>query len=865
MAGGGGSGGVTGGEAPQPLVLESFLWGFMSATSLLIGSTIGVTCLPRKQVRAILMAFGGGALLFALSIELFGHALHRSEESGENLPVWTMFASSIAGGLLFAGLNKVLNEHGAAVRKQSTWRTRFLNLRALMAGRMAARLLRVPLFQEMESSDIAQLVQTSMYKEQYRAGDIIVSSEKRNCGLYFVLSGQVRLQISEGGDSMPLAMVKRTRTMASGWKQRVVTTSLDDDEEPGASPRLIRLFKPSPGKIKHVDSGGAVGSTASPDDTPKRSSSAMHTWDIGPDSVFGDMALLKGVHCGMRAMAMESTRVLRIPGKQVMRMVDKSERVQRYVSLRGVENLRQIESLKYMLDDVAETLADKCRLVNYQAGQEVFQGVVDKNSSIISVVFGAIEVTYPSTDARRQVHVNGLLCAEHILGEENIQLFVARAIEATSVVIIDRGSLDSLSLGTNAWIHDDIHNPNMDDITLSDMDDVRRSPRGGPGSKSPHHGSGNTLGQVLPGETTSDIIADVVGAQEGPASGRMSPSKETRASPSAPSKEQISIMGRELGWESEELTSTDVHHNGGRKLSWMPNLGSNMHGGMRSSSRTTTNGRRSSKRKTTTAHEHTVIQEIAGLMTDRDLEDDTKHAGMDRQYSNWSLMSLDGNRVEAIDETISDSRIDANPQDEGHKDHQSADSRTHANGHAQNHAHGHGEGNGKGHGETGSAHAAIMVWLGILIDAVPESLVIGILINKSVEDGGADFTKSAATALPFVIGVFISNLPESMSSSGSMLAHGVGRTKILLMWCATTVVTAVGAALGALLFPPGSSDDLVVLSTISAVEGLAAGAMLTMIAQTMMPEAFEQGGDVVGLSCLAGFLCALSVKLLPLH
>merc|ERR1719401_576726 len=102
-----------------------------------------------------------------------------------------------------------------------------------------------------------------------------------------------------------------------------------------------------------------------------------------------------------------------------------------------------------------------------------------------------------------------------------------------------------------------------------------------------------------------------------------------------------------------------------------------------------------------------------------------------------------------------------------------------------------------------------------------------------------------------------------MSSSGSMKAHGMRMTTILLMWLTITVLTACGAALGAILFPPSSSKESSTQIIVSAVEGVAAGAMLTMIAQTMMPEAFEQGGDVVGLSTLAGFLTAVAVKLIP--
>mmetsp|Transcript_68094 Transcript_68094/g.175542 ORF Transcript_68094/g.175542 Transcript_68094/m.175542 type:complete len:436 (+) Transcript_68094:121-1428(+) len=156
--------------------------------------------------------------------------------------------------------------------------------------------------------------------------------------------------------------------------------------------------------------------------------------------------------------------------------------------------------------------------------------------------------------------------------------------------------------------------------------------------------------------------------------------------------------------------------------------------------------------------------------------------------------------------------------------------------------------------------AALMVWLGILIDAVPESLVIGILVNRS---GGEQSGSAAAAALPFVVGVFLSNLPESMSASGSMKAHGMRVSTILLMWFSIVVITTLGAGVGAVIFPRDAMEDPTSELAIAGIEGLAGGAMLTMIAQTLLPEAHEHGGELVGMSCLVGFLSALSVKMLP--
>ena len=74
------------------------------------------------------------------------------------------------------------------------------------------------------------------------------------------------------------------------------------------------------------------------------------------------------------------------------------------------------------------------------------------------------------------------------------------------------------------------------------------------------------------------------------------------------------------------------------------------------------------------------------------------------------------------------------------------------------------------------------------------------------------------------------------------------------MWSSITVATAAGALIGNLFLGDLSANGFAV------IEGAAAGAMLTMIAETMLPEAYENGGAVVGLSTLAGFLAALFVK-----
>eukprot|EP00761_Pharyngomonas_kirbyi_P010880 gb/GECH01010903.1/.p1 GENE.gb/GECH01010903.1/~~gb/GECH01010903.1/.p1 ORF type:complete len:228 (+),score=79.70 gb/GECH01010903.1/:1-684(+) len=151
----------------------------------------------------------------------------------------------------------------------------------------------------------------------------------------------------------------------------------------------------------------------------------------------------------------------------------------------------------------------------------------------------------------------------------------------------------------------------------------------------------------------------------------------------------------------------------------------------------------------------------------------------------------------------------------------------------------------EGH-KLGNKSVAIAIWLGILIDGIPESLVIGMT------------TQQTGVSLALILGVFLANLPESLSSSVTMRQHKMSRARIFVMWTSITVFTALGAFLGAVIFS-GDLDGFPYYA-MKVIKGIAGGAMLVVIAKTMLPEAFEQGGDVVGIATLLGFLAALAVK-----
>lgn len=161
-------------------------------------------------------------------------------------------------------------------------------------------------------------------------------------------------------------------------------------------------------------------------------------------------------------------------------------------------------------------------------------------------------------------------------------------------------------------------------------------------------------------------------------------------------------------------------------------------------------------------------------------------------------------------------------------------------------------------GEHGGAPMAI--WLGLLIDGIPESFVIGagflgLLSSKLTHNADPTFT----SVIPFTLiaGLFLSNFPEALSSSIGMKKQGLSTFKIIMLWMSLVLIVAIGATVGYYLGAEIPHEMEI------GVEGLAAGAMLTMIAQTMIPEAVHVGGNkVVGLSTLIGYLSAVAFKLL---
>ena len=135
--------------------------------------------------------------------------------------------------------------------------------------------------------------------------------------------------------------------------------------------------------------------------------------------------------------------------------------------------------------------------------------------------------------------------------------------------------------------------------------------------------------------------------------------------------------------------------------------------------------------------------------------------------------------------------------------------------------------------------SSMAIVLGALLDGIPESVAIGVTLLEGTGVGVA-----------FVAAVFLSNVPESLSAATGLRKAGHSTAFILGLWAVVMLVSGLAALLGFALLD-GVSNNI-----IGFIQGFAGGAILTMLADTMMPEAFEESGSFVGLVTVVGFALA---------
>lgn len=145
--------------------------------------------------------------------------------------------------------------------------------------------------------------------------------------------------------------------------------------------------------------------------------------------------------------------------------------------------------------------------------------------------------------------------------------------------------------------------------------------------------------------------------------------------------------------------------------------------------------------------------------------------------------------------------------------------------------------------EDEQSWSGVALAVGALLDGVPESVVLGL----SLRDGGG-------VGVSVLAAVFLSNLPEGLSSAAGMKSRGRSARYVFGVWISIAVASGLAGGIGVLAF---GSAGAAVVAVITAV---AAGAILAMVADTMIPEAFERTHLYTGLIATAGFMVAFVLE-----
>ena len=134
--------------------------------------------------------------------------------------------------------------------------------------------------------------------------------------------------------------------------------------------------------------------------------------------------------------------------------------------------------------------------------------------------------------------------------------------------------------------------------------------------------------------------------------------------------------------------------------------------------------------------------------------------------------------------------------------------------------------------------------LGAFLDGIPEQLVLGISIGIAGEGVG----------LGLLVAIFISNLPEATGSASAMLASGTSRRSVLRLWVAVAGVCTIASVVGWAIASSVGGEAR------AAINGFAAGALLVMLIDSMIPDARRDGGRAAGLVATLGFAVALALS-----
>ena len=169
--------------------------GLISAVSLPLGSLIGLQTRPSRGLISVLAAFGAGALIAALSVELVAptvFALHGDGHHGDpSRNFYALVVGAMAGGILYFLLDQLVNAHGGFLRRTATSVAYFQLRRRRRKARIAEELGRFPLLGDLDAEHIDSLV-TMLRPVAYNDGDVVIRQGEACRELIFILTGAVR-------------------------------------------------------------------------------------------------------------------------------------------------------------------------------------------------------------------------------------------------------------------------------------------------------------------------------------------------------------------------------------------------------------------------------------------------------------------------------------------------------------------------------------------------------------------------------------------------------------------------------------------------------------------------------------------------
>lgn len=146
-------------------------------------------------------------------------------------------------------------------------------------------------------------------------------------------------------------------------------------------------------------------------------------------------------------------------------------------------------------------------------------------------------------------------------------------------------------------------------------------------------------------------------------------------------------------------------------------------------------------------------------------------------------------------------------------------------------------------GRAGGSDGGTALALGAFLDGIPEQLVLGISLAASGEIG-----------IALIVAIFVSNLPEALGSAEQMHEAGTSRSAILRLWLLVAAICTLFTAIGYLVAEAVGGDAR------AAIDGFAAGALLVMLIDSMIPDARDQAGRTAGLVTVLGFALAAALS-----